>query len=140
LPRNERLYLSEIKQAISRIRGLVANRGDLNSDVVQAAVFWHLIVIGEAVRNLPDDLQDLEPEIEWGAIVAMRNVLVHAYFGIELERVWRTVAFELPILEAAVDRLLETTRCEHPGRMRIRASTSGHTRPVMATAHTLCRV
>lgn len=110
MPRNERLYLSEIKQAISRIRELVANRGDLNSDVVQAAVSGHLIVIGEAVRNLPDDLQDLEPEIEWGAIVAIRNVLVHAYFGIELERVWRTVAFELPVLEAAVDRLLETTR------------------------------
>jgi uncharacterized protein with HEPN domain len=77
--------------------------------VVQAAVFWHLTVIGEAVRSLPHDLLYLEPDIDWSAIVAMRNVLVHAYFGIELERVWRTVALELPTLEAAVNRLPQTT-------------------------------
>lgn len=109
MPRSERLYLGEVKQAIGRIQELVADRADLDSDVVQAATFWHLTVIGEAVRNLPVQVKNREPSIDWSAVVGMRNVLVHAYFGIDLERVWRTVAFELPLLEAAVDRLLDNT-------------------------------
>jgi uncharacterized protein with HEPN domain len=70
-------------------------------------VFWHLTVIGEAVRNLPDVLKEREPNIDWAAITAMRNVLVHAYFGIELEQVRRKITIDLPRLEAAVDHLLK---------------------------------
>jgi uncharacterized protein with HEPN domain len=109
LPRNERLYLSEIKQAIGTISELVSDPKDLESDVVQAAVFWNITVIGEAVRSLPDEIKDRETEVPWTAIVGMRNVLVHAYLGIELNQVWRTITNDLPVLEAAIDRLLEET-------------------------------
>ena len=109
MPRNERLYLAEIKQAVDSISALVSEPNDLESDVVQAAVFWNMTVIGEAVRSLPAEIRDREPEIPWKAIVGMRNLLVHAYFGIELEQVWRTISNDLPALGAAIDRLLENS-------------------------------
>jgi uncharacterized protein with HEPN domain len=109
LPRHERLYLAEIKQALVNIFELVSEAADLEAPVVQAAVFWNLTVIGEAVRALPDDVKEREPDVRWSDAVGMRNVLVHAYFGIELEQVWRTITVDLPVLEAAVDRLSENS-------------------------------
>jgi uncharacterized protein with HEPN domain len=67
LPRHERLYLAEIKQALVNISELGDSRSaaseDLESRVVQAAVFWNLTVIGEAVRALPDDVKEREPDV-----------------------------------------------------------------------------
>jgi len=68
-----------------------------------------MTVIGEAVRSLPDEMKDREADVPWTAIVGVRNVLVHAYFGIEIDQVWRTIANDLPALEEAIGRLLEET-------------------------------
>jgi len=47
------------------------------------AVSWNLTVLGEAVRGVPDEVQASHPEIPWGKMRAMRNLLVHEYFGID---------------------------------------------------------
>lgn len=66
----------------------------------------NLEVIGEATKNLSRELRDANPDIPWRQIAGMRDVLIHDYLKVNLDRVWRTVVNDLPVLEAAVNRLL----------------------------------
>jgi uncharacterized protein with HEPN domain len=66
------------------------------------AVIRNLQLIGEAVKNLPNDLCDRYPEIEWRKIAGLRNILVHAYFTIEDEIIWDVVQAKIPGLRATV--------------------------------------
>lgn len=65
-----------------------------------------LEIIGEAARRLPKSLRDRHPEVPWADIIAMRNKVVHEYFGVDLEVVWRTVQDDLPALREAVARIV----------------------------------
>lgn len=75
--------------------------------MVQDAVIRNLEVIGEAVKNLSSDLRRRHPAIPWRGITALRNVLIHEYFGVDLEIVWRVVSRRLPTLKGSVLKLLE---------------------------------
>jgi len=69
-------------------------------------VIHHLEIIGEAIRTIPQDFRNLHPEISWRQIYGMRNILVHHYFGINLDQVWTAVEHDLPVLKSSVDALL----------------------------------
>jgi len=58
---------------------------------VQDAVLRRLEIIGEAVKNIPDDFRAKYPDIPWRQIAGMRDVLIHAYFGVNLRRVWKVI-------------------------------------------------
>ena len=66
---------------------------------------WHTIV-GEAATQITDATREEWPAIPWDAIIGMRHRLVHAYFSINLDIVWRTVQEELPRLIALLDPLV----------------------------------
>ena len=66
-----------------------------------------LEVIGEAVKNLPAGYKRNYPEIEWREIAAMRNKLIHEYFGVIMERVWDTAKNDIPKLKKQILELLE---------------------------------
>lgn len=72
----------------------------------QVWVVYHLQIIGEAVRPAADQLRQLRPEYPWARIVAMRHILVHGYFGIDLQTVWAAVEQDLPVLKQTVSDLL----------------------------------
>ena len=71
-------------------------------ELVQTWVLHHLQIIGEAVRGLSDEIRSAHPDIPWAQIAAMRNILVHDYFGIDLEEVWAAVVRDLPQLKAKI--------------------------------------
>ena len=73
----------------------------------KAAVIRHLEVIGEAVKNLPKDVREANPEVNWHAAASMRDRLIHAYFGASDRIVWDTVTEDLPLLEVQVKDILE---------------------------------
>ena len=56
--------------------------------------------------HLPEHLRALGPDVEWGAIVGARNIIVHKYFNLNLRTIWETVQDDLPELRAQVERLL----------------------------------
>jgi uncharacterized protein with HEPN domain len=66
----------------------------------------HLQVIGEAAA-ISEDLQARHPEVPWALIIAFRNVLVHEYFRIDLETVWRILEQDLPGLKLSVASILQ---------------------------------
>ena len=65
-----------------------------------------LEVIGEAARQPPPSVRDRRPGVPWRNIAGMRDVLIHHYFGVDLEVVWKTVHEDLPPLRAMVSDLL----------------------------------
>jgi len=70
------------------------------------AVVRALEVVGEAAKHVPEPVRQRYPEVPWRNIVGMRDVLIHHYFGVDLEVVWKTVHRDLPALRTAVRRIL----------------------------------
>ncbi len=67
---------------------------------------YRLAVIGEAARNVPQDIQQKNPDIPWAEMRGIRNVVVHEYFGIGKEILWRTVKQDMPRLVPLLRRML----------------------------------
>ncbi len=72
----------------------------------QDAVIRNLEVIGEAARTVPDEVKDGASEIEGHKIIALRNLLIHEYFGVNLKIVWDVIQNKLDSLESTCQRLL----------------------------------
>ena len=96
--------LADIRDAFSAIRSHVA-RGDLSDGLIFDAVRVRLIEIGEAIKSLPTELLDTEPDLPWADIARMRDRLAHHYFDTEHSIVAGTVAHDLGPLEEAVARM-----------------------------------
>lgn len=113
--RDPKERLRDILDAIARIeRHTTRGREVFEQDeLIQVWVFHHIQIIGEAAANLGRDFHEAHPEVPWPQIVAMRNVLVHEYFGVDLGEVWKTVERDLPACKRAVKELL--TRLEQEG-------------------------
>ena len=75
--------------------------------MLQLAIVKDLEIIGEAANNVSVESQNKYSDIPWRAMVGMRNRLVHAYFGIDLDVVWQTIQTELPSLLRSLDRVIE---------------------------------
>jgi len=83
------------------------SRHDLDEDRMFArAVVQDLEIIGEAASRVDTATQEQYPNVAWPAIVSMRNRLIHAYFDIDLDRVWDTIADDLPALVIELTRIL----------------------------------
>jgi len=76
--------------------------------MVQVWIIHHIQIIGEAARALSESFRARHPQVPWPQIVGMRNILVHDYFGIDLEEVWTVVARDLPVLQREVEAILAT--------------------------------
>ena len=102
--RRDRQRLEDILEAIERIEKYASGgRESFDRDeLVQTWIVHHLQIIGEAVRGLSDEIRSAHPDIPWAQIAAMRNILVHDYFGIDLEEVWAAVVRDLPQLKAKI--------------------------------------
>jgi hypothetical protein len=79
----------------------------LGNRMVIDAVVRNLEVIGEAARHIPDDVQTRFPDVPWVEMKGMRNILIHEYFGVSLEIVWKTVRENLPPVEPKLRELLK---------------------------------
>lgn len=76
-------------------------------ETLKRAVVRSLEIIGEAVKQIPQETRDTKPDIEWRMIRRMRDRLIHAYFGINYTIVWDVVQNYVPELEKTVRQLLD---------------------------------
>ena len=108
--RDYRLYLDDILDSIDRIREYIQGMDDdaFGSDrKTQDAVIRNLEVIGEASRNIADELKAQANEIEWSKIIGFRNILAHEYFGVSVPIVWDIIQNKLDPLRDACAKLLK---------------------------------
>ena len=108
--RNFKLYLKDILDAIEKIERYVKNlslEDFTKNELVIDAVIRNFEIIGEASKNIPDDLKLSYPDIPWKEMTGMRNKMIHEYFGVDLDIVWKTVKTRLPQLAAVLKDIYE---------------------------------
>ncbi len=77
-----------------------------NQEASTHAVLHHLIILGEAANQLPNDITDRTPNIPWLGMRDLRNLLIHEYFRVNLVVIWEIVTLELPQLPPLLHELL----------------------------------
>ncbi len=115
MPRDFRLYLDDMIEAIGRIQEYTADMDEaaFARDLkTQDAVVRNLEVIGEAARNLPDQMKAGALEIDWKKIVGLRNIVIHEYFGISTPILWDIIQNKLGTLGRTCRRLLQIENLE----------------------------
>jgi uncharacterized protein with HEPN domain len=108
MTKDPRVYLAHILECLQKIeRSTKEGRNRFFQDaMVQVTVLWNFEVIGEAAKRLDDAYRVAHPEIPWRALAGLRDVLIHQYASVDLERVWAIVEGELPGLRQAIAALL----------------------------------
>ena len=91
---------------IARIASGLSFQQFIAEEAKHDGLLWNLVVIGEAVRGVPEDYRVSHCEIEWPKIAGLRNLLVHEYFGISDVTVWDVVQNKIPVLLQQVQALL----------------------------------
>jgi uncharacterized protein with HEPN domain len=106
--KEDSVYLQHVAESIARIRNYTSRGHEtfVAEAIVQDAVIRNLEVVGEAVKRISESTRLKAPQIPWKQIAGMRDMLIHNYFGVQLDRVWQVVDRDLPVLETAVTELL----------------------------------
>ena len=100
-----RHMLEAAQEAVSFARG--RTREDLGADrQLVLSVIMDIAILGEAASRISDAAREQSPEIPWDEIINMRNRLIHAYFDINLDIVWRTLQEDLPGLISLIEPLV----------------------------------
>lgn len=73
---------------------------------IQDAIVRRIEIIGEAIKNLPNDLKKEYNEVPWQDIMDMRNKIIHEYFGVDLKLVWNVVKKDVPQLKKQIKKIL----------------------------------
>jgi uncharacterized protein with HEPN domain len=108
--KDNRLYLIHIREAIERIEEYTREGKDafLEDHRTQDAVLRNLHTLAESTQRISGDLKAKHSQVEWRTLSAFRNVVVHDYLGISLDRVWDIIKNDLPTLKKNITAILET--------------------------------
>lgn len=102
--------MKDILAAIESIEGFIAGM-DLDSfqtdDKTTSAVMRKLEIMGEAVKQIPDEIRQTYPQIPWREMAGTRDKLIHFYFGVDYHLVWRAITERLPQVKQEIQRALQ---------------------------------
>ncbi|MBN1291190.1 MAG: DUF86 domain-containing protein [Candidatus Latescibacteria bacterium] len=107
---DDMLRIRHIFDAAEKVRNFIQNksRENLNSDdMLLFALVRAIEIIGEAARYISDDFKNNHPEIPWLDIMGMRNRLIHGYFDLDLDVVWKTSTRNIPALIEQLEKIAD---------------------------------
>ena len=106
--KHDEIYLLHIRSSIEKILLYTKTGRDnfMADQMIQDAVIRNFEIIGEASKNISDDLKRSHQEIPWKLIGSLRDRLIHAYFGVQLALIWETIERDLDSLSAHIETIL----------------------------------
>ena len=110
MKKDYKVYLYHILESITAIEEFTkgVRRGNfLRERIVQDAVIRNLEIIGEASKKIPPSIRNKHAHIEWQKIAGMRDVLIHNYLGVDLDRVWNVLKKRLPQLKKDIQAIID---------------------------------
>jgi uncharacterized protein with HEPN domain len=111
------LFVDDIIVAIQKIEEYTNNETFESfsmKNMVIDAVVRNFEIIGEAANNIPKEIQQKYPYVEWKEMIGFRNIIIHDYFGINLKTVWDTVKINIPILKEHIQKMKEDYERANP--------------------------
>lgn len=109
MSRDYKVLLRDSVEAIDNVVDFVGAMNQqqfANDKKTVHAVVRNLEVIGEAAKGIPPNIRSMHPEVPWQRIAGLRDILIHHYFGIDIEIVWDIVANKLPELKRQIEAIL----------------------------------
>ncbi|MGB7413139.1 MAG: DUF86 domain-containing protein [Thermosynechococcaceae cyanobacterium] len=110
MSRSVQLYLEDICTSCIKVQRYTLNmtfEDFIEDERTYDAVVRNLQIIGEAVKKIPSDIREQYPNVEWRKIAGLRDILAHAYFGLEDETLWDVVQNKVPELLEQVQLVIQ---------------------------------
>ena len=101
-------YIDHIQQCICKIQEYTKdlNQSDFNTaELIQDAVIRNIEIIGEATKKISPDFKARYNEVPWKEMAGMRDKLIHDYFGVDVEVVWKTIQEDIPMLKSLIEQI-----------------------------------
>jgi len=108
--RSQLLFLYDIAESIESIQSYIGEMSfeEFSQDKMRIdAVVRNFEIIGEAVKNINEDLKHHFPNSDWKAVAGFRDTLIHGYFGIDLDILWNIAVQKLPPLKKEITAIIE---------------------------------
>lgn len=104
--------LQHIIESIDKIQHLISKLHTLENFekqwIEQDALIRNFEIIGEASNHISSEIKDLHSDISWKELKGMRNFITHEYFGLQLDTIWETGIYDLPILKSQIQKIIES--------------------------------
>lgn len=104
------VYIYHIRDSIKKINEYceeITERDFKQKTIIQDAVIRQIEIIGEAASKLSANFKNNNPSIPWKNIIGMRNKLIHDYFGVDINAVWKTIKIDIPVLDKQIEKIIE---------------------------------
>ena len=108
--RSYRMFAEDILEAMAKIERYIKDltyEMFVKNEIVVDAVVRNLEIIGEASRNIPQELRQKYPDIPWKRMIGLRNITIHEYFGVDLSIIWEIITRNLPETEPVITEMLK---------------------------------
>jgi uncharacterized protein with HEPN domain len=107
--RDFKVYLEDVLEAARKIDnytiGLTLETFSQDAKTIDAVV-RNLEVIGEAIKRVPENIRLKYPAVEWKKIAGLQDILIHDYFGIDVEIIWDIIQNKLPVLKKEIEHIV----------------------------------
>lgn len=110
MKRNTIIFIKDILKSIESIEEFVQGlkyEDFKNDDKTASAVVRKLEIIGEATKNIPENIKKKYEKLNWRGMAGMRDKLIHEYFGVDIEILWKVVKEDIPTIKPFIQKILQ---------------------------------